>query len=84
MTNDLACRDVIELFTSFLDGTLDDATERQVREHLAVCEGCDVYLEQFRFTITEMRHTQADESTPVPRDVVEMLTTAFRATFPTI
>ena len=50
------CDEFVELVTAYLEGTLDDATERRVVEHLAECPGCARYLEQIRHTV----HTLAD------------------------
>ena len=48
---DLACRELVELVTDYLEGALP-ATERERFEaHLAECEGCDAYVEQVRATI---------------------------------
>ena len=44
----MRCDEFVELVTAHLEGTLDPATEQQFVEHLALCEGCDRYLEQFR------------------------------------
>jgi predicted anti-sigma-YlaC factor YlaD len=48
------CNELVELVTAFLDGTLDPETEARVVEHLAICEGCERYLDQFRITIREL------------------------------
>lgn len=45
------CDEFVELVTAYLDGNLDPAIERRFREHLAECDGCDRYLEQFRHTV---------------------------------
>ena len=82
MTDELACRDVIELFTALLEGALDPVTADSVREHLAICEGCDRYLEQLKVTISEVGRIKPDDDALLPAESVERLTTAFRATFP--
>ena len=45
------CNEFVELVTAFLDGTLDPDTEQRFIEHLAICPGCETYLDQFRQTI---------------------------------
>jgi anti-sigma factor RsiW len=52
MTTGLNCDELVELVTSYLDGRLDRDTERRFSEHLALCDGCDRYLDQFRQTIS--------------------------------
>ena len=50
MTAPLACAEVVELVTSYLDGALDEETAERVRAHLELCDGCREYLEQVRAT----------------------------------
>jgi anti-sigma factor RsiW len=60
------CVDVVELVTDYLEGALDPTTSEQVAAHLALCEGCDRYLEQMRATIRALGHvpleTVSDEA----------------------
>ncbi|MFP3963080.1 zf-HC2 domain-containing protein [Actinomadura fulvescens] len=44
----MTCRELVELITAYLDGTLDPDTERRFTAHLAMCDGCVNYLEQIR------------------------------------
>ena len=50
----MTCAEFVELVTAFLDGALDEMTERAFVEHLAECPGCERYLDQFRLTIAEL------------------------------
>ena len=50
----IACQDVVELVTEYLDGALDHATRVELEAHLALCAGCDIYLEQMRDTIARL------------------------------
>ena len=45
------CDEFVELVTAYVDGTLDEATERRFTGHLAECDGCDRYLDQIRRTV---------------------------------
>ncbi len=47
----MTCDELVELVTAYLEGTLAEADRRAVDEHLALCPGCETYLEQFRTTI---------------------------------
>ena len=47
----MTCEQFVELVTAYLDGTLTDEEHRAFDEHLALCPGCDRYLDQFRTTI---------------------------------
>jgi anti-sigma factor RsiW len=48
---DLDCNELVELVTAFLDRSLDAKTERRVVDHLALCDGCERYIDQFQQTI---------------------------------
>jgi anti-sigma factor RsiW len=48
------CSELVELVTAFLDGALEPDDEARFVEHLAICEGCERYLDQFRVTITQL------------------------------
>jgi anti-sigma factor RsiW len=48
----MTCAEFVELVTSYLDGTLSSEERAAFEEHLALCPGCDRYLEQFRTTIS--------------------------------
>jgi anti-sigma factor RsiW len=51
---DLNCDELVELVTDYLEGVLDEETERRVSDHLVGCDGCTVYVDQIRRTITTM------------------------------
>jgi hypothetical protein len=50
----MTCAELVELVTAFLEGGLDSDTERRFVEHLTICDGCEIYLEQMRRTIDEI------------------------------
>jgi len=64
----MRCDEFVELVTAYLEGALDQATEQQFVEHLALCEGCDRYLDQFRTTIDALGHLPAETLAPATRD----------------
>ena len=73
---DLNCDELVELVTGYLDGALDDETERRVADHLAGCDGCTTYVDQVRQTIATLGSSEADvELTAQARDA---LLAAFR------
>jgi anti-sigma factor RsiW len=51
---DLACRELVELLTEYLEGTLPPGEVAAVDAHLAACDACRVYLEQMRATIAAL------------------------------
>jgi anti-sigma factor RsiW len=49
--DELACQEVVELVTDYLEGALPRSQRRRFEAHLAGCENCAEYLEQMRATI---------------------------------
>jgi anti-sigma factor RsiW len=47
----VACQEVVELVTDYLEGALDPDLTAEVEAHLGLCDGCDIYVEQMRATI---------------------------------
>ncbi len=47
----LACRELVELVTEYLDGTLSRRDRARFEAHIAACANCTEYVEQFRQTI---------------------------------
>ncbi|GAA5057688.1 anti-sigma factor family protein [Nocardia callitridis] len=70
------CDELVELITAFLDGSLDGPTEQRFKDHLAECDGCEAYMEQFRRTIALVGELPAPQTLPV--DMRGDLLTAFR------
>lgn len=64
----MTCAELVELVTAFLEGSLDDETEQRFVEHLAICDGCEIYLEQMRRTIGELGQLPADSLSDQTRD----------------
>ncbi len=71
----MKCREMVELMTDYLEGTLT-ATERvRFDEHIAGCDGCRAYLEQMRETVGALGRLTEEE---IPPQVKEQLLEAFR------
>jgi anti-sigma factor RsiW len=47
----IACRDLVELVTNYLEGALPPEQRARFESHIAGCDGCTTYLEQMRETI---------------------------------
>lgn len=45
---DLACRELVEIVTDYLEGALPAAETARLERHVATCPGCAEYLEQMR------------------------------------
>ncbi|MGH2921244.1 MAG: anti-sigma factor family protein [Gaiellaceae bacterium] len=72
---ELTCQELVELVTDYLEGRLPPRDQMRLEEHLLVCEGCTVYIDQMRETI---RLTGALETQDVPAEIEEELLRAFR------
>ncbi len=72
---DLACRELVELITDYLEGTLSDSDRRRFEAHLPTCLGCREYLAQMRRTIATMGALREDE---IPSEVMDELLRTFR------
>ncbi|MGH2679915.1 MAG: anti-sigma factor family protein [Actinomycetota bacterium] len=51
MGRDLTCKELVELVTAYLDGSLRGRRRRRFESHLAACDGCTRYLAQMETTI---------------------------------
>jgi anti-sigma factor RsiW len=71
----VTCRQVVELMTDYIEGTLSAADRARFEEHIAGCDGCRAYLAQLR-TTKQVVGQLADE--PIPESVETELIKAFR------
>jgi anti-sigma factor RsiW len=69
------CNELVEQVTAFLDGALEPAAERAFVDHLAICDGCTEYLDQFRRTIANLGELPPDR---LPDEARDSLMSAFR------
>ncbi|MET0601939.1 MAG: zf-HC2 domain-containing protein [Baekduia sp.] len=72
---DLACRELVELVTAYLDDGLDASDRARFEVHIGACEHCSAYLEQMRVTLRVVGHIDPDELEP---EVERELLAAFR------
>jgi anti-sigma factor RsiW len=65
--NELACRQMVELITDYLEGALPRSQRRRFDAHLAGCEHCSEYLVQMRATIRLTGRLRVEDLTPEMR-----------------
>ena len=66
---DIACRDVVELITDFLEGALSVQKRVELEQHLVICRGCADHLNQVQATRRVLSQLDTgDEITPETRD----------------
>lgn len=75
MGRDLTCKELVELITGYLEGTLRGRQRRRFESHLAACDGCTRYVAQMEATI-RATGTLTEEQVPDEQKVV--LLAAFR------
>jgi anti-sigma factor RsiW len=71
----LTCQELVELVTRYLEGTLERRTRRRFEAHIAECDGCEIYLEQIRATVTLLGSLRAS---PLPPETHTALLQLFR------
>ncbi|WP_173007849.1 anti-sigma factor [Mycolicibacterium sp. P1-18] len=66
-TEPMDCRDLVELVTAYLEGSLDSETRARFDLHLLDCDGCEHYLQQFRVTVKTLGTIRDDDLDPAFR-----------------
>jgi anti-sigma factor RsiW len=72
---EMSCKELVEVVTEYVEGTMPAADRRRFDAHLQECPYCVNYLEQMRATIETLGRLSEDTLPPDARD--EMLA-AFR------
>jgi anti-sigma factor RsiW len=72
----IACIELVEVVTEYLEGAMDERRRRALEHHLSQCDGCSSYVEQMRETI---RVTGVLRVEDVPGEGIDELLHAFRA-----
>jgi anti-sigma factor RsiW len=75
LDRELACREIVELVTAYLEDALSPADRERFEEHLVFCDGCERYLEQMRLTIEATGRIRPED---LPPALEERLLEAFR------
>jgi anti-sigma factor RsiW len=52
---DVSCRELVELASSYLEGTLEPERLDALDAHLRACDGCGAYVDQLRQTVLALR-----------------------------
>jgi anti-sigma factor RsiW len=56
----MACAELVELVTAYLDDALTPADRAGFEAHLAACDDCSVFVAQFRETIAALAALPAE------------------------
>jgi len=71
----MSCESALELLFDFLDGELEDTTQEEVAQHLAVCQNCYPYF-NFQRLFLDRLAASGDSREGYPelgRQILEML-----------
>ena len=71
----ISCQEVVEVITDYLEGKLSPEAVAIFEAHLAICDGCQYYLDQIRITIATVGRIE-DEA--VPAELRSTVLAAFR------
>ena len=64
---EMPCRELVELITDYLEDRLSPVDRERFETHLAECEACRTYLEQFRQTIRVLGRLPEESLSPEAR-----------------
>jgi len=68
LSDDLACHELVELVTDYLENALSPLERARLELHLDQCAGCREYLAQMRQTIQAVGQLGVDSIEPAMRD----------------
>jgi predicted anti-sigma-YlaC factor YlaD len=71
----IACQEVVELATEYLEGSMTEERRTRFELHLNLCDGCFNFVEQVRTTAAMARVLSEEE---VPDETRAKLIAAFR------
>jgi anti-sigma factor RsiW len=66
--HELACRQIVELVTDYLEGALPESERLAFEAHLSTCDGCATYLAQIRTTLAALPEACDENAPPAARD----------------
>jgi hypothetical protein len=72
---ELPCKELVELLTDYLENRLSPFDQERFKRHLAICDPCVEYLEQFRLSIRAVGKLREEDIPPSTR---QKLLEAFR------
>jgi predicted anti-sigma-YlaC factor YlaD len=75
MPDPLNCRELVELVTDYLDGALRPELVERFEEHLVLCDGCTIHVEQMAETIRAAGALREEDLRP---ELVDSLLVAFQ------
>ena len=71
----LSCQEFVELVTDYLENALDADARVRFEQHMAICPGCETYLQQMAETASRLGKIPVDT---ISDEVQMTLLSAFR------
>lgn len=68
MKRPLACRELVELVTAYLEGALPREERDRFEAHHQGCEPCKAYVSQIEFTVSALRQLQPSSADDLPAE----------------
>ena len=66
----MTCKELIQLVSDYIDGNLSPEEAERFDMHLAECNGCTAYVEQFRETVRLAGTLREEDVSPAARDTL--------------
>lgn len=67
-SQEMSCKELVEVITDYLEGTLPVPDRMRFEEHLSICPGCQIYLEQMRQVVATLGKLSEENIPPNARD----------------
>ena len=64
----MSCRELVELVTDYLEGSLSRRERRRFEAHIAGCDHCAAYVTQMRSTVATLGKLSEESIPPRARD----------------
>lgn len=75
LSQEMSCKELVQVINDYLEGALAPADRQRFEEHLAICPGCQTYLDQMRQTVRTVGRLREES---IPSEAREVLLRAFR------
>jgi len=66
----MACRDIVEMVSDYLDEALPAEEQAHVQAHLSTCDGCETVLAQVRQTVHLLGRLEEEHLTDLQRETL--------------
>jgi anti-sigma factor RsiW len=66
----LTCREFVELVTDYLEDRMPPDERHRFEEHLAICPGCQAYIDQMRQTLGALGRLPEEPLSAEARDAL--------------